>query len=79
MRSFSDFRDVIYTPKVNALPAEDREVLSRQIQVLEETKRLPTVESTCSEQLRELKVLAQELLDLCDGICQLREVVVTAS
>ena len=79
MRSFTDFRDVIYTPKVNALPAEDREVLSRQIQVLEETKRLPTVESTCSEQLRELKVLAQELLDLCDGICQLREVVVTAS
>jgi hypothetical protein len=72
-RSFAEFRDTTYTPRVNALPPEDREVLTRQIQVLEETKRLPTVEGVCAEQLREFKVLASELHAACDAVCGLRD------
>jgi hypothetical protein len=47
--SFTSFRDDVYTPKVNALPAEDREILTKQIQVLEDTKQLPLVEKDCSD------------------------------
>ena len=74
--SFTDFRDGVYTPKVNALVPEDREILSRQIQVLEDTKRLPTVEAACNEQLRELRALAQERLKICDAIGALRQSIV---
>jgi len=76
-RAFTEFRDSVYTPKVNALPPEDREILSKQIQVLEDTKRLPTIERTCDEQLREMQVLAQELFNLCESICALRAEIVT--
>ena len=72
-RSFAEFRDGTYTPRVNALPPEDREILARQIQVLEETKRLPTVETTCAEQLRELRALAADLYGACNSVCNLRE------
>ena len=75
-RCFADFRDGTYTPRVNALPPEDREILGRQIQVLEETKRLPTVEAACQEQLRELRVMATDLYGACDSICSLREEII---
>jgi DNA repair ATPase RecN len=75
--SFTQFRDVVYTPKVNELPQEEREILTRQIQVLEETKRLPTVEAVCAEELRELRVLAQGLLTSCEAVCALRDKIAT--
>jgi DNA repair ATPase RecN len=71
--SFAQFRDTVYTPRVNALPEEERDILTRQIQVLEETKRLPTVEAVCTEELRELKVLAMDLLGSCKAVCLLRD------
>jgi hypothetical protein len=71
--AFATFRESVYTPKVEALPPEDREILTRQIQVLEETKRLPVVEGECNELLREVKAFAKQLLDLCEAICALRE------
>lgn len=75
-RSFNEFRDSTYTPRVNGLPPEDREILARQIQVLEETKRLPTVEATCQEQLRELRAMAADLYAACDAVCKLREKII---
>lgn len=74
--SFAIFRDTVYTPKVNSLPPEDREVLAKQIQVLEETKRLPIVERDCVDMLRELKGFASELASSCGTICTLRDEIV---
>lgn len=74
--SFSAFRDGTYAPQVNSLPPEDREILARQIQVLEETKRLPTVKATCLDELRELRTLAAGIYASCDAVCSLREQIV---
>ncbi len=74
--TFQKFREDIYAPAVQALSPEDREILSKQILVLEETKKLPSVESSCVEQLRELRVLAAQLHSFCEGVCALREQIV---
>ena len=66
----------MYGPKVNALPAEDREVLGKQIQVLEETKRLPLVEQQCNDLLREVRSLAGDLHALCSSVCSTRDQIV---
>jgi hypothetical protein len=74
--SFSGFRESVYTPKVNALPPEDREILTKQILVLEETKRLPLVEKECEELLKTVTSTSRELSDICDAICKTREQIV---
>ncbi len=73
---FQKFREDIYAPAVQALSPEDRDILSKQILVLEETKKLPSVESSCAEQLRELRVLSAQLHGFCEGVCALRAQVV---
>ena len=75
-KAFQIFRDKKYTPAVDMLPPEDREILTKQIQILEETKKLPSVESDCKEQLRELHALAEQLHSFCEAVCNLREQVV---
>jgi DNA repair ATPase RecN len=74
--SFSKFRDEIYTPRVNALPPEDREILTKQIQILEETKRLPLVEKQCSELLTVVKSHANQIKKYCDNIRGVREAII---
>jgi hypothetical protein len=74
--SFSTFRDDVYTLKVNALAPEDREILTRQIQVLEETKRLPLVEQQCDELLSEVRSVSSEIAKHCQQICTIREDVI---
>lgn len=74
--SFAEFREGIYTPKVNALPPEDREILTKQIQVLEETKRLPLVEKQCVDLLAEVTSLSNQLRDLCQQVCSKRDQIV---
>jgi DNA repair ATPase RecN len=74
--SFSSFRDEIYTPKVNALPPEDREILTRQIQVLEETKRLQLVERQCADLVTQVRSLASEIKGRCDAISSVRNDVI---
>lgn len=71
--AFRVFREKTYAPAVEALSPEEREILTKQIQVLEETKRLPSVESDCAEQLRELRTLASQLHSLCVTVCGLRD------
>ena len=73
---FQTFRDDKYTPAVDVLSPEDRDVLTKQIQILEETKKLPSVESDCKEQLRELHTLAKQLHSSCEAVCNLRDKVV---
>ena len=75
-KAFQTFRDDKYTPAVDVLSPEDREVLTKQIQILEETKKLPSVESNCKEQLRELHALAEQLHSSCEAVCNLRDMVV---
>lgn len=74
--SFTHFRDEIYTPKVNALPAEDREMLTKHIQILEETKRLPLIERQCTESLAEVRSLSAEIKRYCDAIRSIRNAIV---
>ena len=75
-KAFVQFRESVYNTKVNALPPEDREVLAKQIQVLEETKRLPLAQQQADELLREVKALSQELHDISGTICDVREEIV---
>jgi len=75
--AFGEFREKVYTPKVNQLPPEDRDILSKQIQVLEETKRLPVAEKACENLLREVHSAAKDLSGICSEICDLREVIAT--
>lgn len=76
--TFRAFREGTYAPAVAGLSPEDREVLTKQIQVLEETKRLPSVESACTEQLRELRTLARQLYSSCAAVCDLRDQIVAS-
>ena len=71
--AFQGFRETVYGPAVEKLSPEEREVLTKQIQVLEETKKLPSVESDCSEKVRELRAQAASLQTLCNEICTLRD------
>src|SRR5439155_5906264 len=75
--AFGEFRENVYTPKVNQLPAEDRDILSKQIQVLEETKRLPVDEKDCENLLGKVQSAATELSGICSEICALREQIVS--
>lgn len=75
--AFSGFREQVYTPRVNALPESDRDVLSKQIQVLEETKRLPLVEQQCEVLLGEVRALAGKLRQACDDIEAIRKRVIS--
>ena len=72
-QAFQTFRDKRYTPAVDILPPEDRQILTKQIQILEETKKLPSVQSDCKEKLRELHALAKQLHSFCDAVCKLRD------
>jgi hypothetical protein len=65
-----------YTPKVNALPPEDREILTKQIQVLEETKRLPLIEHQSEGLLEEVRSLSNQIAAHCDSIYAIRETVI---
>lgn len=76
--AFRAFREDTYAPAVARLSPEDRDILTKQIQVLEETKKLPSVESACSEQLRELRTLAGQLYSSCAAVCDLRDQVVAS-
>ena len=75
-KAFQIFRDKKYTPAVDMLSPDDREILTKQIQILEETKKLPSVESRCKEQLREFHALANQLHSSCEAVCNLRDRIV---
>lgn len=74
--AFLAFRESVYAPAVAELSPEEREILTKQIQVLEETKRLPSVESACADQLRDLRALAAQLHSSCAAVCALRDSIV---
>lgn len=72
-QEFSTFRTETYDPQVNILPPEERGILTRQIQILEETKSLPEVENYCITIGAEVKQLADGILALCRKICNARD------
>lgn len=73
--AFTKFRREEYEPKVNALPPDEREILGRQIQIIEETKVLPEVEARCSKLQSEVHSLAGHMYDLCNTICENRDTI----
>jgi energy-coupling factor transporter ATP-binding protein EcfA2 len=70
--AFGMFRDTDYSPRVAALSPEDRDVLTSQIQVLEDTKRLPQVERECDLTINECRKLAEILVNCCDAVIDVR-------
>lgn len=72
---FSDFRDRVYTPRVNELPLDEREILARQIQVLEETKQLPNAEAEVADLLKGVRELAQEVYLACEDVRRFRNAI----
>ena len=74
--AFKDFRSNTYDPKVNALPSEEREILSSQIMIIEETKSLPEGERQCEALANEVRQLALEILQACTVICDARDRIV---
>ena len=70
---FSKFRQNIYDPEVNALAPEDKEILTRQIQIIEETKQLPEVELECKTLEAEIKKIANLIYNICNDICNNRD------
>lgn len=71
--AFATFRQSEYEPKVNELPQEEREILSRQIQIIEETKGLPEIDSQCRALQSEVQTLASQMHAFCDSICTSRQ------
>ncbi len=70
---FAKFRQNIYDPEVNALASEDKEILTRQIQIIEETKQLPDVELECKTLEAEIKRIALLIYEICKDICDNRD------
>jgi len=71
-QQFSKFRQETYDPEVNALPSDEREILTKQIQIIEETKQLPEVELECKGLEAEIKKIAESLHQICNEICEHR-------
>jgi hypothetical protein len=72
-QAFLEFRQATYEPAVAALSSEAREILSQQIQTIEETKTLPQVEQRCKNTQREVSDLARSLHSLCEAVCKARD------
>lgn len=72
-QAFLEFRQTTYEPTVATLSPEDREILSRQIQTIEETKTLPQVEQQCKNIQREVSDLASHLHSFCETVCKARD------
>ena len=72
-QSFTAFRDSVYIPRVQLLQPEERDILTRQIQILEETRTLPQKEEDCSALLTEVIKLASLIENLCDVVCKTRD------
>ncbi len=71
-KALSEFRIKTYDKKVNALSQEDREILSKQIQIIEETKQLPDIENECLLIGNEMKQIAEIIYKLCEEVCLAR-------
>jgi DNA repair ATPase RecN len=71
--AFKVYRQSVYEPQVNALPDEEKLVLARQIQIIEETKALPELEGQCRSLQADVQAFANDMAAICDSICMDRE------
>jgi len=74
-QAFTQFRTDSYDPRVNALPPDEREILSQQIQIIEETKALPALEAECKSLAEEMRSMAKGIFAACDDICNARNTI----
>ena len=72
-QSFTTFRDTVYIPRVQLLQPEERDILTRQIQILEETRTLPQKEEDCKTLHMEVIKLASIIENLCEEVCKARD------
>jgi DNA repair ATPase RecN len=71
--SFKTFRQEVYNPKVEELPQDERDILTRQIQILEETRELPQKEEECDSLHREVIELSRSIESNCVKVCTARD------
>jgi len=74
-QAFTRFRTDSYDPRVNALPQDEREILSQQIQIIEETKALPTLEAECKSLAEKMRSMANGIFSACNDICRARDTI----
>jgi len=74
-QAFTQFRTDSYDPRVNALPSDEREILSQQIQIIEETKALPALEAECKSLADKMRSMAKGIFAACDDICNARNTI----
>jgi len=72
---FTQFRTDSYEPRVNALPPDEREILSQQIQIIEETKALPALEAECKSLAEAMRSMAKGIFAACNDICNARNTI----
>lgn len=75
--SFIAFRQEVYNPKVEALPHDERDILTRQIQILEETRELPQKEEESTSLHQEVIEISKRIENDCKAICQIRNLICT--
>lgn len=73
--SFNDFRQNIYNPKVEALPPDERDILTRQIQILEETRELPQKVEDCESLQQEVVKISSRIESSCNSVCIARDAI----
>jgi len=76
-QAFAQFRTDSYDPRVSALPADEREILSQQIQIIEETKALPALEAECKSLAEDMRGMAKGIFQSCEDICNARNTICT--
>ncbi len=76
-QAFTQFRTDSYDPRVNALPPDEREILSQQIQIIEETRALPNLEAKCKSLVEEMRSMAKGIFSVCEDICNARNTICT--
>jgi hypothetical protein len=59
------------------LPPDEREILSQQIQIIEETKALPSLEAKCKSLVEEMRSMANGIFTVCEDICNARNTICT--
>lgn len=72
-KAFAQFRETEYEPRVNQLAPDERQILSSQIQIIEETKDLPELEVKCNQLKAEVQSLSAQMHQFCNDICSDRE------
>ncbi len=71
-KRFQEFRTEEYEPCIAGLGIEERQILTEQIKVIEETRGLPAATTQAETAEGQVKSIAGKMVSICKEICSLR-------